>query len=128
MADSPQTENKAATVADQFLHKLIFDVAARAAEAEIIAIAPIMGAPIIKQLDEEAIKFVCGKIYESLAKGVTFTIIDAQTNKEAADANVAKDALKAALQGSDQNAIDQASKDFDQAFEKLVHSDGLAHP
>lgn len=128
MADSPTTTNPTATLANDVLHALIFDVAVKAAEAEIIAAAPIMAAPILKQIDEAVLNFVAGKIYEKLALGATFVIIDAQTSQEAAAANVAAARLKAALATGDDAQITQAKGDFTDAFSKLVHYDGSARP
>lgn len=128
MADSPTTTNQAATVADKVLHALIFDVAVNAAEAAIISAAPLMDAPVLKQIDEMVIKFVAGKIYDALAKGTTFAIIDAQTSTEAANANSTEAALKIALAGGNNDAIEKTTQDFKDAFEKLVHLDGSARP
>jgi hypothetical protein len=128
MADAPTTNNAAATVANDVLHGLIFDVAVSAAEAAIVAEAPFMANPVLQFIEDEVIKYVAGKIYEALAKGATFAIIDAQTSAEAAAANAATSALKSALTTGDQNAIDKATQDFTSAFGKLVHLDGSASP
>jgi hypothetical protein len=128
MGDKPTTTNGAATIADKVLHALIFDVAVSAAEAEIIAVVPAMGLPILKQIDEAVIKFVAEKIYTALALGATFAIIDAQTSAEASAANEAATNLKQALTGGDPNAVTKATEDFKAAFGKLVHYDGSATP
>lgn len=128
MGDSPATTNQAATIANKVLHALIFDVAVKAAEAELIAAFPILGAPVIHQLEESLLNIVADKIYVALAQGATFAIIDAQTSLEAAAANRAKDQMVAALQGNDIHAIDIATTNFEQAFERLIHFDGSAHP
>lgn len=128
MADSPTTTNQSATDADKVIHALIFDVAVKAAEAEIITAVPLMGLPVIKQIDEAVLKFVAGKIYEKLSLGATFAIIDTQTNIEAAATNAAVTMLKTAIQGGAQSDIDQATDAFKAAFGKLVHLDGSARP
>lgn len=128
MGDSPTTTNHAATVANQVLHAMIFDVAVKAAEAELIAMAPILGAPIIKQLDECLLNIIADKIYTALAQGVTFAIIDAQTSAEAAAANTARDHLITALQGNDPHAVETATTNFETAFGRLIHYDGSANP
>lgn len=128
MADSPTTTNQTATDADKVIHGLIFDVAVQAAEAEIISAVPLMGAPVIKQIDEEILKLVAEKIYQKLALGVNFVIIDSQTGAEAASANAAREELKKAINGGDADAISQATKDFMASFGKLVHADGSATP
>lgn len=128
MADSPTTTNQAATVADQAIKALIFDVAVKAAELEIVTAVPILGAPVLKQINEALLNFIAQKIYEQLAIGATFVIIDKQTNQEAADAHAAKDKLTAALTAGSQAEIDQATEDFKDAFSKLVHTDGSLRP
>lgn len=128
MGDSPTTTNKTATFADQVIHAAIFDVAVKAAEVELIASFPILGAPIIKQLDESLLNIVADAIYQTLAKSVTFVIIDAEVSIEAAAANKAEQNLKTALEGNDANAINQATSDFENAFGNLVHFDGSATP
>lgn len=126
MGDSPTTTNEAATIANQVLNVLIFDVAVQAARAAIIAAAPVMANPVLDFIDDEVLKFVAGKIFDVLATGATFAIIDAQTSLEASAANTAADNLKKALGGTDQNAIDQAKADFTSSFGRLVHWDGSA--
>lgn len=128
MADSPSTTNQAATIANGVLHALVFDVAVNAAEAAILAEAPIMANPVLHFIEDETIKYIAGKIFEALAKGATFAIIDAQTSSEAAAANAAATQLKTAYQSGDQNAIDQATQSFKDAFGSLVHLDGSATP
>ena len=125
---APDTTNQPATDANKFLHEIIFGVAVKAAEAEIIAAAPVMGLPILKQLDEVALQIIAQKIYEALAQGATFAIIDAQTSIEAAAANQAATVLKTALSGDDPNAIETATQNFESAFGKLIHYDGSANP
>lgn len=127
MADL-NTINQTATAADKAIHSLIFDVAVRAAESEIIAMAPAMGWPILKQIDEAILNFVAGKIYEKLSLGATFAIIDSQTSIEAKVANDAAASLRSAIQIGDQDAINHATTDFKSAFGKLVHLDGSAAP
>lgn len=127
MSDSATT-NHTATIANDVLHAIIFDVAVKAAEGEIIAAAPVMGFPVVKQIQEAVVNFVADKIYEKLALGATFAIIDAQTSQEAAAANDSAIKLKTAIQGGNQDAIDQAKQVFANSFGKLVHYDGSAVP
>src|SRR4051812_36698856 len=108
MGDVPTTENTAAHITNQVLHALIFDVAVNAARAAIIAEAPIMGTPILDLIDQAALKYIAGKIYDILALGATFAIIDAQTSLEAKAANEAADHLKQALAKGNQDEINKA--------------------
>lgn len=85
-----------------------------------------MAYPGLKQLDEAALNYLASKIYAVLSTGVNFTIIDAQTSKEAADAQSAAQALRTAIASGDQNAIKKNSDDFSSAFGRLVHLDGSA--
>lgn len=126
MADSPTTTNPTATIANSVLHTLIYDVAVKAAEAEIIQAAPFMAAPVLKQIDELVLGYIAGKIYEKLALGATFVIIDSQTSQEAAAAHTAAAALTTALQSGDAGAITKAKADFTKAFGNLIHYDGSA--
>lgn len=126
MSDQPTTVNQPAVIADEVLHALIFDVAVKSVEAQLVAAVPELGLPIISQLVDAAIQWLAGKIYEALAKGATFTIIDAQTSIEAKQANDAATALKGALAGGNPDEIDKAKKDFSDAFGKLVRLDGSA--
>lgn len=128
MADSPTTTNPAATIGNDVLHAIIFDVAVQAAEDAIVAEVPILANPVLKFIDDEVVQYVAGKIYAALAQGATFAIIDAQTSAEAKAANSAASAYKQALQGGDQNEIQQAQANFASAFGRLVHLDGSASP
>lgn len=127
MADL-NTTNQAATIGDKVIHALIFDVAVKAAEAEIVAAVPIMGAPFLKQIDEQVLGFVAQKIYEKISLCATFTIIDAQTSAEAAAANAAANELKAELQKGTPSEIAQATEAFKSSFGKLARFDGSASP
>lgn len=128
MSDSPVTTNGPATVANQIIHALIFDVAVKAAEAAIIEAVPFLGLPGIKQIDEALIKFIAEKIYEQLAIGVTFSIIDIQVNIEAFAVKKAAEELRVALGGDSLEKINEATKKFEEAFGKLIHYNGSANP
>lgn len=126
MGDSPTTVNPTATVVNKLLYAMIYDVAVGAAEAEIYAVLPFLKFPGLNFITEALVKWVAGYIYVSLARGATFAIIDAQTSKEAAEVNTAKDAFAKAIEGGNPDAIQKAKKDFEAAFGRLVHLDGSA--
>lgn len=125
---APETTNTTAAAANDVIHSLIFGAAVDAAETAIISDVPFLGLPIIKQLMGGIIQLIAGFIYKYLALSVTFTIIDAQTSAEAYAANTAATGLKTAISGGDQDAINQATDQFKDAFGKLVHLDGSAPP
>lgn len=128
MSDSPTPTNGAATIANNVLHTLIFDVAVKAAQAALEAEFPWLRLIIVHQLEESLINIIADQIYQELAKGVTFAIIDVQVNAEAAAVNKAKENLINALKGDNVDAVTKATNDFESAFGKLIHYDGSATP
>lgn len=126
MSGSPTTENKTATDVNQVIHGLIYDVAVSSAEKELVAAFPWLALPVIDQLQKLVVNYIAGNIYDALARGATFTIIDEQASQEAKAANDAATLLKKAISVGDQNAITQASEAFKNDFGRLVHFDGSA--
>jgi hypothetical protein len=120
------TTNKTASVADSVIHSLVFDLAVKAVEADLLAAFPILNLPIIKQLQNLIVQYIAGKIYSALATMATFAIIDVQVNEEAKDAHTAIANLQLAITNGDQNEINKAKSDFTSSFQKLVHYDGSA--
>ncbi len=103
-------------------------VADDALETALIADQPWLGLPIIKQIFEFILHNLSDKIYRQAAMAATKLIVDYQVNREEASVVNTFDNLQMAIASGDQDAINKASKDLDDAYGSLIHSDGAAPP
>jgi hypothetical protein len=91
-----------------------------AAEAAIIAAAPVMGTPVLMQLWEAVFEWVANLILKPLASLGGKVVIDVEEYVALTKAASAQAALDAAKQSGDANAISKASSDVDTAVAGVV--------
>lgn len=118
------TTNPVIDVVEQIINDAIMQVAVNAAIGAAIAAQPWLGLPIIKQLFTWAVNLCFGQVNNYVQLAAAFTIIDAQTNAEAAAYQQARTNLANAIASGDQNAIAATRATFQQALSVLMHSDG----
>jgi hypothetical protein len=115
--------NKLNSVERKFIDLLILG-ATTAARAYV----PFLNFPVVSQL----FSFFAGKfgdlMYQEMALATTFAVIDFQTSHERDAFTEAMEALRAAKTAGDPDAISKARQDAKDKFDRLVHSDGSAHP
>jgi len=99
----------------------------QAAEAAIIASAPVMGTPVLKQIWEAAFDWLIKFIMQPLAMYGGRVIVDAQEYFALKNAVAAQAALDAAKKTGDLNAIQNASSQVDQAVASVVNYIGATH-
>lgn len=126
MTDLPPPQNKPAETADEVIHFAVFSLAAKAAVDAIVAESPSLAAPVLKALITKLVNWLGGYIYKALARMVTFTIINLQTDEQKSAYLKAEGALRAAQLSGDPNAVLSAKKDFESALKAIVHIDGSA--
>ncbi len=128
MGNDPATLNEAASAVNQVLKTIIEGAGTTALEDALITESPWLGLPVIKQVFEFILDKVSNMIYQDAADAATKLIIDVQVNLEKSQVLGAFQNLQMAIASGDKNAIDQMSKDLDQVYARLIHSDGSASP
>lgn len=123
----PTPINQTATVINSAI-KAAIDGGSRAVEAAIITDVPWLGLPVVKQLLEYALGFFENYLYTNAANAATSIVIDLQTSQEKSATKAAFQGVIDAVQTGDQGVIQKASDALDNAFAKLIHSDGSATP
>ncbi len=127
MGDVPTSHNDLASgwmsVERKFIDYLILG-ATTAARAYV----PFLNLPVVPQL----FGFLSGKLgdlmYAEIAIGTTFAVIDFQTSHEKDAFTDAMEALKASRLTGDADAIAKARQEAKDKFDRLIRSDGSAHP
>lgn len=124
----PTTQNQVASTVNSVLKTIIEGAGTTALENALIVEFPWLGLPVIKQIFEFILNKVSAIIYQDAAEAATKLIIDLQVNGEESSVGNAFKNLQMALASGDQNAINQTSKELDQAYASLIHSDGSSSP
>lgn len=119
--------NKTAERANQFI-KAIEEMVQPIVEAAVIAAAPEIGLPVVKQIVAAVEHALEDKLTKYVELGTTFIIIDAQVEGENTRLGKAQNDLILAIQSGNMAAIDAAQKEFDDAQSALTHDDGSASP
>ena len=123
----PQTVNKAATIGDEVISSAA-TAGAQAITALIIADVPFFGLPVIKNLLNYIVGYVCIYVSKAVQTGVTFAVIDIQVGAEQNKLSIALAALIEADKTGDSIAIQQAIKNYAAAQSALINFDGSAAP
>ena len=126
--NNPTTVNQAASAVNLALKQLIEGAGSQVVETTLIAQYPWLGLPVVKQIFEFALEKVSGLIYQQAANAATKVVIDFQVSGEKSNVYKTFQNLQTALLSKDEKAIAQASKDLDDAYARLIHSDGSASP
>ena len=118
-----QTINKQADLVNEIIHQGL-DGGKGALKAYIMIQAPIFANPFGSMFLSFILFFVEKYFYKYISLVATNMVIDIQVNGEKAKAYKACNSLMNVLNGGDQNAIDQANKDFNDSYSSLIHYDG----
>lgn len=97
------------------------------AEAAIIAQAPFMGTPVLKQLWESAFDYLVKLILRPIASLGGRVVIDVQEYIALKSSAAAQAALDSAKKNGDSNAIQKASDDVDKAVAGVIQYVGATH-
>lgn len=124
---APTTTNVLATAVNDAI-KAALTGGSAAAEAALIADAPWLGLPIVKQLLEWFIGLIEQPLYENAAIVMTKIIIALQVAEETSAVNQAFKNAQQAIEAGDPNDIASASTALDNAFAALGNYDGSASP
>ena len=123
--DQPTTTNQTANNLNTAILK-VSGTLCTMVETAIIADVPFLGAPVVKQLWETLFNFIASYFIKYSENGVTFAVIDVQTDQEQSNMSDALKNLLAAEKSGDQNAIQNAIAAYAVAQSALVHDDGSA--
>lgn len=126
MSNSPTTTNTEAVWAGQTI-EAIFKIAVPVAEAAIIASAPFMATPVLKQIWEELFEVIVDEFAKAIGTEGKYLVIDAQRYYAVKDIVTATAALKSAQASGDPDAITKANADVDDAADAILHYRGDAH-
>jgi len=124
MADTPQLKNQFLAAIDAILNGLINGLGGDLIFAAAVAEAPWLGWPIISSIVKLVIGRLTSKIYGSLEPPVALAIIKFQNKqeKDAYDASVK--AIENARKTGNQDAIDKAKQDRNNAIDNIIHYNG----
>ncbi len=117
--------NTAANTVNDIIYETL-SAGESAIEAVITIEQPWLANPIGRAILNFFLGIIGDAIYKQIAQLLTAMVIDIQVNGESSKAVASANSLMAVLEKGDQSAIDQASKDFDTAYEALIHWDGAA--
>jgi hypothetical protein len=128
----PTTVNKAAEIVSKLLEE-IFSKGEDAVIALILAdTAQVVAIPVVGFLWTQVVRAVVPYLgtyfYKQTAIGATKVIIDVQVDGEVSDVKNRFENLQMAVASGDQSAINLASKQLDEAYGSLIHSDGSYSP
>lgn len=98
-----------------------------AAEAAIIAAAPFMGTPVLKQIWEAIFDWIFQLFLRPIARFGGMVVITAEEYLALRGAVQAQSTLDAAKKTGDSNAISKASSAVDQAVASVVQYVGATH-
>lgn len=124
MDSAPATQNTSVAVVDAIIHEAIMDVAKPAAIKAAQAALPWLALPGLSSLFGLLVGKVFGYLGQFLEQAAAFSIIDAQTSKEAAEYQSAVNQLRSAAQTGDPHAISAATQTFQDTLARLIHFDG----
>lgn len=124
MSDEPQTSNLAVTSTDALIHVAIMDVAVDAAIKASFLAVPWLALPGISGLFKWAVSTAFGYLSQFLEQAAAFSLIDQQTNAEAAAYQKSVEALKAAQASGDPHALQASHDDLKATLARLIHFDG----
>lgn len=127
MGETPTTSNDTANTINSGI-KTSLDTAATIAEGLIIADAPALGWPILKQVWTSIFEWSIGYLSKGLQLTVGDLIIDGQIILEQ---NAVKKSLAPLIQAQQNGTPDEilkAKKDFANAISALIHYNGDATP
>lgn len=129
---APATDNKALEtfdgIASEVALNLLLPVAEKAAEGAAEGAAPFLALPIVKQVFEafadEAMSLAAHAMLTAFVQAGVKIIVTIQTEEEKMAYQKAEGALRAALLSKDPTQIQSARKEFENAADAIVHSDG----
>lgn len=121
----PTTTNGTATAVNTAI-AAAFSAGEVDVEALIIADAPWLGLPGLKQILDAIIGYVGGKFSKVFQNAGTFTVIDAQVDHEESNLSQALKNVIQAEKGGDPHAIQEAIQAYAAAQSALVNDDGGA--
>ncbi len=121
--DESSPVNPTVTAADQVIEALE-NLLVPIAEDAIIAAAPDLGIPIVKQITEAIEQALADKLTALAQIGVTFAVIDTQVMIEKFTISQALTNLIEAERSGDTSAIKKAIQDYANANSQLVSASG----
>ena len=92
------------------------------------AAQPWLALPVIKQIFQSIVSYICGLLGKTGQLLATFAITKYQGSVENSALQTAETEVEAAIQSGDPNAIAKAEQDFQKAQSAAVNSDGSAQP
>lgn len=122
MADAAPV-NPVTQGADSLIQFAIMKVAANMVIAELDTEVPLLAAPVLHEISDEAIYFIAQRLSTKLQGFANYEIIDVQTDGEESTYEAAEGALRKAELSGDPVALQKASSDFDAALKSLVTFD-----
>lgn len=126
MSGSPSSENKEANAWIKFfstIGDLIVELIVRAAEGRY----PFLNFFPLKQIFERLAFYLKRQGQAQINKEISEVVIGHQTEEQVEDYEAAKKNLASAIKHGSAADIEKASKEFDDAMEKLIHWDGSSN-
>jgi hypothetical protein len=127
MTTSPPITNPVASEANQII-KILEGILVPIAQNAIIAAVPALGLPVVKQITEAIETALANQLTKMAEQGVTFAIIDAQTDSEQDNLSADQAALIEAEKSGNQQEIQQDMEKYAQDNSALINDDGSSPP
>lgn len=116
--------NQTIKTVDQIIQFALYEVGVRALKSAAFAEMPFLKVPPLSWIFDGVVNWVAGKLYVELSQTATFTILDIKTDAEKRAYAKAEGLLRSAHLTGNQEALDEATKNFKQALGSLIHFDG----
>lgn len=118
-------ENKPIQIVNSIVHAIEYQFAVTAVKVGARIKWPWLNKSIPGKVFDIIIDYVANEFYGLVSKFVAFTIIDIQVVSQKKEYEKTKDEFKKAIESGDLNAIQKAKAEFENAFARGIHFDGV---
>lgn len=123
MAEAPV--NKPIQVAHSILRAVEYDFAVRAIKIIARAKIPWLNNALAGKIFDIILTGFANAIYKDISQFISIKIIDIQVASQKASYDKSREAFRLALESGDKDAIAKAKAEFEAAFSRGVHFDGV---
>lgn len=121
----PSLVNKPIQVANSILHAVEYGFAVKAFKIAARMHVPFLNGAFFGKIFDIVVDFFADKLYASLSKFIAFKIVDIQVATQKSVYEKSRDEFKQAVASGDVNEIAKKKAEFEAAFARGIHFDGV---